>query len=105
MFLSGDRNIAADTTVAPGTAYGYSPSITVNAGAPSAGMVEAIGTNIGAAPMNNANFGWTAKMHQNAGNVGLADGSVQQYSMSGLKAAFAHTGDTTTPNQNLILFP
>jgi prepilin-type processing-associated H-X9-DG protein len=104
MFLSGDRNIAVDTTTGLGLGYGYSPDSTVTPGTPSAGALIALQTN--AAPMNGLNFGWTGKIHQNSGNVGLADGSVQQYTMSGLKQALARTGDTTTtPGPNTILFP
>lgn len=107
MFLSGDRNIGDNTsgtlsaTGGPNSAS-YSPwGVTTSA---SQGYGIAIGTNTAAAPLNNANFGWNAKLHQNAGNVALADGSVQQYTMSGLKAALNHTGDSGTP-ANVILFP
>jgi len=34
----------------------------------------------------------SAKMHNNVGNIGLADGSVQQLTSSGLQAAIAHSG-------------
>lgn len=39
--------------------------------------------------------GWTATMHVNQGNVGLADGSVQQYSNTGLTEALKDSGKST----------
>jgi prepilin-type N-terminal cleavage/methylation domain-containing protein/prepilin-type processing-associated H-X9-DG protein len=104
MFLAGDRNISSATTTTT-LAYGYSPQ---NSGAAGAGLVEALGTNTAAF---GTAFGWTAKIHNNSGNVGLADGSVQSESMSGLIAALGHTGDTTVQTSpgpaglNALLFP
>ena len=43
----------------------------------------------------NRPAGWTADIHQLQGNVGLADGSVQQLSSSRLRAQMAGTGDLT----------
>jgi hypothetical protein len=40
-------------------------------------------------------FSWTETMHVNQGNVGLADGSVQQLSNSGLHNALKNSGDST----------
>jgi hypothetical protein len=45
--------------------------------------------------------GWTSERHNCAGNVGLTDGSVQQFSNSGLQQALLHTGVAT----NLLLMP
>jgi prepilin-type processing-associated H-X9-DG protein len=39
--------------------------------------------------------GWTEDMHNGQGNVGLADGSVQQFITSGLCNALRNTGDAT----------
>jgi prepilin-type processing-associated H-X9-DG protein len=39
--------------------------------------------------------GWTSAIHNNSGNVGLADGSVQQYSSSALRDALKNSGDLT----------
>jgi len=39
---------------------------------------------------------WTQEIHQGQGNVGLADGSVQQYTSSGLQQALRHTGTNVT---------
>jgi prepilin-type N-terminal cleavage/methylation domain-containing protein/prepilin-type processing-associated H-X9-DG protein len=104
MFLAGDRNLSANSTDTT-KPYGYS-----DANGPSsslAGYQIAIGTNTTVAPLNGnpSTFGWTAKLHQNAGNIALADGSVQQWSSSATIAAATHTGDTTTPKPNILLFP
>jgi prepilin-type processing-associated H-X9-DG protein len=38
---------------------------------------------------------WTQAIHVNKGNVGLADGSVQQFSNDGLREALQNSGDPT----------
>lgn len=45
--------------------------------------------------------GWTAEMHDKIGNIGLADGSVQQVNTAGLQTAVAHSGVAT----NSLLMP
>jgi prepilin-type N-terminal cleavage/methylation domain-containing protein/prepilin-type processing-associated H-X9-DG protein len=103
MFLAGDRNMASSTTVTT-QPYGYSDANGATASA--GGYVKFLGTNAGTGLLSTTTFGWSAKMHQNAGNVALADGSVQQFSSSALIQALGHTGDTTTtPGPNTILFP
>jgi len=72
-FLTGDRNIAI-------------------AGNPGRGLM-AIGTN--------QFVEWTKDLHNLAGNVGLGDGSVQEFSSSALRTAMQHTGYVT----NRLLFP
>jgi len=110
MVLSGDRNLCADTTVTPAgpNSFGYSIEGTTYATCPGYGY--SFGTNNFVAP--NANIGWTQKMHQGGGNIGLADGSVQQVTSSGVRAAFVHSGDATTGaalstafGPNYLLFP
>jgi type II secretory pathway pseudopilin PulG len=44
---------------------------------------------------------WGKRVHNFAGNVGLSDGSVQQFSSSALRTALQHTGFAT----NRLLFP
>ena len=66
-FLDGDRNI-------------------VGAAAPENGILKLV---------PGGPVGWTAAMHSNQGNVGLADGSVQQFSNSGLRTALKYSGDPT----------
>jgi prepilin-type processing-associated H-X9-DG protein len=95
MFLDGDHSMGAGAS-------------TANTPASTAWKVTAqqIGTN-------NVLAAWTdSSQHQKQGNVGLADGSVQGYSISGLKNAAANTGDTyhtatgTLPaGVNRLLFP
>lgn len=43
----------------------------------------------------NRPAGWTESIHNKVGNVGLADGSVQQLSISGLQSTLKNTGDQT----------
>jgi prepilin-type N-terminal cleavage/methylation domain-containing protein/prepilin-type processing-associated H-X9-DG protein len=99
MFLSGDRNIGptTDTPTTPGT-YGYSPD------PQNTGWAQGLGTNF---VLTGPGLGWYAKMHQSQGNVGLADGSVQEFSTSRLRDGLDHTGDIETPasNANFLLFP
>lgn len=100
MFLTGDRNLGANSTQ---TDWGYSVNhLNSTSSGPAPGNQIAIGTNTAAAPLSTAGF--TSKFHQNAGNVGLADGSVQQYSISAFRAAASHTGDTSTAG-NTLCFP
>ena len=73
MFLCGDRNIT-------------------NGVAPNNGLLNLT-------PDQPA--GWTEKFHDRQGNVGLADGSVQQFSRSKLQEALKYTGSTN----NRILLP
>lgn len=47
--------------------------------------------------------GWTAEMHNKVGNIAMADGSVQQVSISGLQTVVANTGVATNRLQMPIL--
>ena len=84
MFLDGDHsmgaNLAAGTTTAAANPYRNK-------------WVQ-IGTNAATAPLNQV--AWTdSSQHQKQGNVGLADGSVQGFSINNLRTAAANTGDTS----------
>jgi prepilin-type N-terminal cleavage/methylation domain-containing protein len=68
MFLTGDDNLAID-----GIAQ-QSRLITVR---------------------NDTGLSWTGERHNYQGNIGLADGSVQQFSASKLRSALAYTGAIT----------
>jgi len=111
MLLTGDRNIMDNTQATSGTlspisaSYGYSPDTGNNNG-----NQVSFGTNSPPTPTSGANpapnLGWTQKMHQGGGNTGLADGSVQQVTSSGLRAELVHSGDASqNPGPNQILFP
>jgi competence protein ComGC len=65
MFLSGDRNMTNTAVVRRG-------------------LVDFT---------TNQPAGWTEELHERQGNVGLADGSVQQLSRSKLREALQYTGD------------
>lgn len=45
---------------------------------------------------NSPNLRWTERMHNNAGNIALSDGSVQQLSSPKLREAIRNTGGSTT---------
>jgi type II secretory pathway pseudopilin PulG len=75
--LSGDRNITNGTVVKNG-------------------LLEVT---------TNRLVGWTSKMHDKVGNVGLADGSVQQLSITGLRDIVAKTGFATNRLQMPVLIP
>ena len=66
-FLDGDRNI-------------------VGAAAPENGILKLV---------PGGPVGWTAAIHNNLGNLGLADGSVMQFSNSRLRTALQNSGDPT----------
>ena len=59
-------------------------------------MRMGLGTNL----ISTSIIGWTQKMHNNAGNVGVADGSVQQESENGLRSFADHTADTTASRRS-----
>ena len=89
MFILGDRNIyTAAKANAAQYPFGCSPAT----------EVVALGTNFAA---NATAPGWTAKMHNQRGNVLLSDSSVQRFSSSQLRRALNETGDS----ENRILFP
>jgi len=124
MFLDGDRNMSGGTMngPTPGTATWSSTAPTYGAtGAPSSGTAgtpygdSCTGTTIGGAEFSmGTNYAagalcpsWSpSKQHQGQGNVGLCDGSVQQYSSSRLRQALMTTGDVNlNPGPNALLFP
>ncbi len=73
MVLSGDRNLALNGQLLTG--------------------IVSLATN---SPLT-----WTSELHQKAGNIGLADGSVQQVTAKLLLQQLADSGDAT----NRVLFP
>jgi prepilin-type N-terminal cleavage/methylation domain-containing protein len=100
MILSGDRNLGATTTQGD---YGFSQGAGGQA-TDGQGYCYYVTTNPAVAPLSS--IGWTTKIHNNFGNTGLADGSVQQVTVNGFRSLAAHTGDTTTvPGANTFLFP
>ena len=94
MVLSADRNI-----------YGPVTTDTSNTGYGNSNNVVPLTTNT----INTTTVGWTSgKIHQGSGNIGLADGSVQQFSTSALRKQLNVTGDAnavSTTTGNLVCFP
>jgi hypothetical protein len=66
-FLDGDRNLTGEST-------------------PENGILKLI---------PGQRVSWTQTIHVNSGNVGLSDGSVQQFSNSGLQAGLKNSGSAT----------
>jgi prepilin-type processing-associated H-X9-DG protein len=89
MLLDGDHNMGGNGNPPPA---GYFWN-----GASQNGYAVSLGTNFTA----NQGPGWMDNMHSKQGNVGLADGSVQQFSRTKLQEALRNTSDagqgTTTP--------
>jgi len=103
MLLCGDRNIYGGAN-APYSTYsatannGYGDATHPTVGSASGPAMVIMGTN--------SNPGWTGLIHQQAGNVLISDGSVQQVSSSGLRTLLENSGDqTTSPGINTLLFP
>ncbi len=71
-FLSGDRNLTNGTSIRNGILKLFP----------------------------NRNVGWTAEMHNKVGNIGLADGSVQQLSTANLTSTI--TNDVAVTNRLLM---
>jgi prepilin-type N-terminal cleavage/methylation domain-containing protein len=79
MVLTGDRNV---TNAAAGNSQAINP--------PNPPLVINLGTN----QSNTGNgAGWTKEIHQNAGNIGLGDGSVQNVTGSRLREQLRNSGD------------
>jgi prepilin-type N-terminal cleavage/methylation domain-containing protein len=90
MILDGDRNIGPSVP-SPGTGA----AVSTNSGPVLAALHAYCTTNASA---------WTGSdLHQKAGNIGLADGSVAQVTISGLQTALFNStvqSSTTTPAYN-----
>ena len=81
MLLSGDRNIGTDSTGPNGTA-----NVSAMVKADDASSPYQAGAT-------NTVINWTSELHNGQGNVGLADGSVQQVTMNKLRELLKATGD------------
>ncbi len=80
MFLIGDHNLGSGNP--PAQPYLAAPAT----GTP----FVSLGTNF---VTGNQAVGWLNNMHYGMGNVGLADGSAQEFSRSALQTALEDTGD------------
>jgi type II secretory pathway pseudopilin PulG len=76
-FLAGDRNIQSGTAAPVGRINGQ--------------LIQ----------KDQVTYGWSSEIHQDAGNVGLSDGSVQQFTDASLREAASAAqdsfGNTTSP--------
>jgi prepilin-type N-terminal cleavage/methylation domain-containing protein len=91
MILTGDRNVgtvAVNTTVA---------ALSTNFSA---------GLGLGKANVYSSTASWTQNdLHQKAGNLGIADGSVQQATVSGLQSALVSATNGASTLNPLYNFP
>ncbi len=108
MILSGDRNICNNYNtsvlgqIAPISAtYGFSQLETVT-GSTTGGYVASIPFAGGG---STATYAWTQKMHNQTGNWGLADGSVQKGSTGTFHTYIQRTGDLNVNAPNVLAFP
>jgi prepilin-type N-terminal cleavage/methylation domain-containing protein/prepilin-type processing-associated H-X9-DG protein len=88
MFLTGDHNLGTG---------GPNATQALQEGSANSKFAVSLGTNF---PAVNSAVGWLDNMHSRQGNVGLADGSVQQFTRSRLQEALKNSGDNggnTTP--------
>ncbi len=102
MILSGDRNIGTGTAGANNTAATSTQMSTPTVAAVTSTTAGYLASN--ATPVRN----WTSDLHNGQGNVGLADGSVQQVSMNKLNELLKATDDplpATTTTGNRVIFP
>jgi prepilin-type processing-associated H-X9-DG protein len=84
MFLTGDHNIGS----------GNPPTAAFQPGTPTPGaFAVSLGTNFPTGQPGDTRVGWMDNMHSKQGNVGLADGSVQQFSRSRLHEGLRNSGD------------
>jgi prepilin-type N-terminal cleavage/methylation domain-containing protein len=85
MLLDGDHNMGSSATANP-------PPTAFQWGAAPQTFSVSLGTNFTA----NAGVGWLDNMHAKQGNIGLADGSVQQYSRTKLQEGLRNSSDAGT---------
>ena len=103
MFLAGDHNLGGNYLIEPSLGFvippiGYYPDYKVS-----------LGTNWGHPGGTPPGIGWPGvgwlnTMHSKQGNVGLGDGSVQQFNLSRLREALANSGDKGD-NSRFPVFP
>jgi prepilin-type N-terminal cleavage/methylation domain-containing protein/prepilin-type processing-associated H-X9-DG protein len=82
MLLDGDHNIGSSTTANP-------PPNALQWGVANQSFSVSLGTNFSP----NAGPGFTDQIHSKQGNIGLADGSVQQFSRTRLQEALRNSSD------------
>jgi prepilin-type N-terminal cleavage/methylation domain-containing protein/prepilin-type processing-associated H-X9-DG protein len=95
MMITGDHNLGGGAN--PPTTE-YQPSQAGNAS-----PQLSFGTNFTTGNLNQVGF--TDALHSKAGNVGLADGSVQQVTRSRLEDQFKNSGDPGSASSNFPLAP
>ncbi len=101
--MSGDENIGNQTSTGGNGAATY--GFTCTAGSPSTPTVKGTDIALSTTAWGSANgaWSWTANdFHQKSGNLGMADGSVQGATISGLHT---YLMNSTNNNLEVINFP
>ena len=91
--LSGDRNVGTGTAGQNGAADKTTIFKTA--------QIQNISATAGQLLSNTTTINWTTELHNGVGNIGLADGSVQQVTMNKFREQMKATGDAT----NRAVFP
>ncbi len=89
MLLSGDRNIVFNN----------------NDASQNNSAILQLGTNHLAAANNPNATRWSTAIHQERGNVALADGSVQQWTSAALREGLVNSGDPAGRTGNVLAIP
>jgi prepilin-type N-terminal cleavage/methylation domain-containing protein len=99
--IIGDNNIGNQQTSSSSTPSAYA----FNANAVGSGPKQVIAQQLTGAAFTTANsyWSWTTDLHSKVGNLGIADGSVQQVTITGLHTALQNSTNTVpTPYFNFI---
>ena len=93
--IDGDENIGnANTQNSSPSSFGFTTTL---AGAQTPNLPEAeILNSVAYSAIANGAWGWTGDFHAKSGNLGLADGSVQQATVSGLHNYLAQSTNVVT---------
>jgi prepilin-type N-terminal cleavage/methylation domain-containing protein len=92
MILDGDRNIGSTTTIA-------NPAASIN-------LTGGVNWNASDGASASSSWSWTQNdLHLKVGNIGMADGSVQQDTVSGLQAALLNATNGTSVQFPWYNFP
>jgi prepilin-type N-terminal cleavage/methylation domain-containing protein/prepilin-type processing-associated H-X9-DG protein len=105
VILAGDENLGPSASINGAATYGFI-STSPNNGTAAKVWAEGLGSGVGSGNMTWAaalsttaanSLAWTSgEMHQKAGNILLADGSVQQTSLGTLRTALQNSTNTVT---------
>jgi prepilin-type N-terminal cleavage/methylation domain-containing protein len=105
MFVFGDHNIGAAVTTSDTIASTLNWGTTISTSTPAwalGGGWTAASPQTSGTSTNTPTAAWMDNGHSKQGNIGIADGSVQGFSISKLRTALRNTQD---PQNNPLVFP